>query len=562
LDSEPSRVAISIEATSGVGHFIPVWSGNGSNLMHINVVKAKVNGHDLEPGDEVGLFDGQLCVGSAVVSSTLSPDNYLEIKASSAVEGIGNGFTAGNPVNYRFFDKSEEKEIIPVSAKYLNTDPLWIIDGRFYSNSSAFVELTTSIPINIALDLTTGWNIFSIGILPDNPDLKSLFQVLINNGLLVKIQDETGNSLEDMGVFGGWTNNIGNISPTEGYKIKVTRDCQLQIPGVLALMPFKIPLKTGWNIVGYPRQAEAEAKAVVQQLIDRGKLVKVQDETGNAIEDWGVFGGWQNGIGNFIPGEGYKIKVSANDTLTIYESYPKSSTIVPPAIATKHFRRVGEGNGLDHMNINLVNVPEGLLQEGDEVGVFDGDLCVGSMVIGIRYSVIGEKSEIRNKKSEITNISIPISASDGSGLNGFTEGNLFTVKIWKASVDKEYPVAPEIIKGSSTFLKHESTVASLKNLKIGGFENLKMDGAMGVRIFPNPTAGKIYISAGNISLTGSKVHVINTLGQVILNTVIDSDPGTISLSGNVSGVYFVKIIGDSWSKTERIILNYGLLKTP
>jgi hypothetical protein len=153
--------------------------------------------------------------------------------------------------------------------------------------------------------------------------MKSIFQPLISDASLVKIQDETGFALENMGVFGGWQNNIGNIKATEGYKVKVTRNCQLVINGNPVSYPFKIPLRAGWNIIGYPRQTETDGLAVVQSLITRGKLIKVQDEKGFAIEDMGVFGGWQNNIGTFKPGKGYKIKVSAADTLTIYGTYNK-----------------------------------------------------------------------------------------------------------------------------------------------------------------------------------------------------------------------------------------------
>ena len=81
--------------------------------------------------------------------------------------------------------------------------------------------------------------------------------------------------------------------------------------------------------MGYPQFAEANGQTVVQQLIDRGTLVKVQDELGNSIEDFGVFGGWQNNIGNFKPGKGYKIKITTNDTLTIHASYAKSQAVRP-----------------------------------------------------------------------------------------------------------------------------------------------------------------------------------------------------------------------------------------
>ncbi len=166
--------------------------------------------------------------------------------------------------------------------------------------------------------LSRGWNIISINMIPNNLNIATLFEPLIVPGFLVKVQDESGNSLENWGVFGGWTNNIGNVSLIEGYKVKVKLDYTLEIMGASPVLPFQIPLKTGWNIIGYPKSSETNAKSVVQQLIDRGTLVKAQDESGNSLEDWGIFGGWTNNIGNFMPGKGYKVKVATADTLTIY----------------------------------------------------------------------------------------------------------------------------------------------------------------------------------------------------------------------------------------------------
>ncbi len=67
----------------------------------------------------------------------------------------------------------------------------------------------------------------------------------------------------------------------------------------------------------------AVGMAVIRQLIDRGSLVKVQDEKGHAIENLGDWGGWHNSIGTFRSGEGYRIHVSQPDTLTIFPSYPE-----------------------------------------------------------------------------------------------------------------------------------------------------------------------------------------------------------------------------------------------
>jgi hypothetical protein len=151
-------------------------------------------------------------------------------------------------------------------------------------------------------------------------------------------------------------------------------------------------------------------------------------------------------------------------------------------------------------------------------------------------------------------LSIPVSASDGLGSPGFAEGHPFTLKLWRSSEDKDYTLEPEILKGASTFIKHESTLLSLAKYATTGLDNIILPGEIDLKIYPNPTDGKVYISAGNISLKGSSVQVLNALGQVILNKIIDTDSGEINISGNVKGLYYIKITGDFWHRTEKIIL--------
>lgn len=175
------------------------------------------------------------------------------------------------------------------------------------------------------LHFTKGWNIISPGCQPYTNSAVEFFKPLMTAESLVKVQDDKGNSIEDYGIFnpsGGWYNSIDTIHPSEGYKVKVNADCLLEYCGFPVEFPFTIPLKQGWNIIGNPCKTEAEVKAVVQQLIDRGTLIKVQDEQGNCIEDMGVFGGWQDHIGTFMPGKGYKVKVSAEEKLTINGTTP------------------------------------------------------------------------------------------------------------------------------------------------------------------------------------------------------------------------------------------------
>jgi len=98
----------------------------------------------------------------------------------------------------------------------------------------------------------------------------------------MKIQDEDGRSLEKISV--DWKNYIGDIALTEGYKVKVRKDTLIEISGSKVRFPYAIPLKAGWNIIGYPQTAAYNGMTnIVKQLIDRKTLIKVQDEEGKAI---------------------------------------------------------------------------------------------------------------------------------------------------------------------------------------------------------------------------------------------------------------------------------------
>ncbi len=402
------------------------------------------------------------------------------------------------------------------------------------------------------ISFNSGWNIFSLPGNPDSTDLQFIVQPLIDQGTLIKIQDENGNSLENWGIFGGWQNNIGDVSLIEGYKIKVNENDSIMITGTQVQYPFAIPLHAGWNIAGYPQQVEFDGMAVVQQLIDRGVLEKVQDGSGNSIEDWGIFGGWQNNIGNFTAGKGYKIKVNADDTLWIYAIYPKSQTIQSKQIVPVHFTLQFKGNGVDYMNINIVDLPVNVFQVGDELAVFDGEICVGSVILNVM--------NLQNKT-----VSIKASATDLQGMPGFMDGNPFTVKLWNSKQDKEYILDPDILKGSSTFSRNETTFASLAKYASKGI-NFNQSGEIEIKCYPNPFKDEITTELFLFEEAKVSVGVLNQLGQkvasIVPKTVMNSGKhlfkwnGTDSANRKISsGIYFFRVTIDDEIYFKKIVYN-------
>ncbi|MBK7489150.1 MAG: hypothetical protein IPI74_04925, partial [Bacteroidales bacterium] len=104
---------------SGAQCFTPVYEGNGVDHMNFYFTGATVNGVNLQPGDEIGVFDGELCVGRATLTQVLTGGALLPVPASAddnTTPAI-DGYTVGHAVTYRLC--SGGTVITNVTATYL-----------------------------------------------------------------------------------------------------------------------------------------------------------------------------------------------------------------------------------------------------------------------------------------------------------------------------------------------------------------------------------------------------------------------------------------------------------
>jgi hypothetical protein len=534
-----------VEATLAVNvnpsvssHFARVWCGNGTDQMNINVYLAQIDGADLEAGDEIGIFDGTLCVGSKILTERLSASSPLTV-VTSRNDGSGNGYTPGNSITYKLYDQSKNLEISNVEATYSKDVETWSTDGKFSANATAFAALRGVNIVKQDIALIAGWNIISSNVVPANLNLKDIFQSHINSGNLKKVMEEAGKTIENFGIFGGWKNNIGNLTATEGYKVNMKKDTTLSLEGTPVPLPLDIPLSAGWNIVSYPCTTLQDGKALVQSLINAGKIIKVMDESGKTIENFGIFGGWKNNIGNFAPGKGYKVNVAAACTLTVSSNATKAAAYVPEVLASTHFIKVFDGNGTDHMNVSLVDLQTSGLRAGDEIGVFDGKYCVGSATIGIEQLKSGS-------------ISIPASANEGSGasVNGFSTGNAIGLQLYRGN--QSYPLETETLLVAKSFEKNGSVFlkVSARDLPVVQTDN----GPDQFRCYPNPFKDELTVEIRNSEEAVIDVAIYNLLGQKIKNLYKGTNKGELMLKWNGTndsghkvsqGVYLCKMNGQA-----------------
>ncbi|MCP4107899.1 MAG: hypothetical protein GY749_20535 [Desulfobacteraceae bacterium] len=303
------------------------------------------------------------------------------------------------------------------------------------------------------ISLTKGWNIMSSYIIPENRDMLAVVQPLIDSDALEIVIDEKGNKVTWL--FEGWVNNIGDFSNEEGYKIKVSKNAELPIQGEQLQLPIFIPYSKDWNITGYPCTSPQNAMTVVQKLIDNRTLVKVIDENGERIIN--IFGKWINNIGDFRPGEGYLIKVLTDTGLTV--SNPVSGRRLsrfskPRKSGGVHFTPVWTGIPYNSMSLWITGINGHEIESGDEIGIFDGDKCVGAGVV---------PDEISMQKP----LSIILSQDDGNN-KGFTQDHKILFRFWDSDTEREiYSVTScflDITTGNpvdSRFKENEDCAATL-----------------------------------------------------------------------------------------------------
>jgi len=553
-------------------HFTPVWNGNPYKAMTFYVTRAEFfNGNPLQPGDEIGIYDGNLCVGSLKLNNAASKTMPAIVIASADDPETPDkdGFDEDQPIIYRVWDSKTGIEYLIDQVEYyrVDVDQLETNDIRFFGQSSTRAELLHGEQMVPGQDifLTRGWNIFSLAVEPSN----SFNMFDTNNpstsgdGILNSIEPElvkvvgTNDGTIEKLLF-SWINSIGDWAPEEGYYINVNQDVILHIPGSILQTPIVIGLHDKWNIISYPCfESEQNALNVLQPLIDAGILKKAMDQYGHALEKL-AFVGWYNGIGNMKPGQGYYIYVNSAASFEITCPNQIAKTLaVAEAAQPKHFVR-NEGNPFKPMNFYLdsVSLNGETLQIGDEVAVYDGDVMVGSTVV---------ERELSKEKP----LAVIAGMDDGSG-NGFTKGAAVSFKVWKASSNKEYDIdanqinfadnADGSFKGSQVFEPRATARISIET----NAETLATPEAFELmQNYPNPFNPSTTISYAVPDEALVKVQIYDVTGKLVSTLVNGKQQAGIHQiewtgkdaygSRVATGVYFYKMTAGSYVETKKML---------
>lgn len=263
-----SEKAVTV-ASAPATYFQPVWT-SPYNPMAVFITSATIDDVDLQPGDEVGVFDidpntgNEICVGAGVLSSELTGGNYLEITASmddGSNPDAATGFTPGNAMIFKLYDISGE-DVVDAAATF----PYPGYDEVFTALGNAIADLSGTLTVQYVLSLDAGWTGISSYVVPDNTSIPDLLSEVSDQ--VVIIQDD--NAFYEPGTG---TGTLLSWDYQSGYLIKLNQQAGVTIVGQL---PRKntVDLTAGWNLIPVLSMENVLLEDVFDGNLDKVELVK------------------------------------------------------------------------------------------------------------------------------------------------------------------------------------------------------------------------------------------------------------------------------------------------
>jgi len=163
--------------------------------------------------------------------------------------------------------------------------------------------------------LETGFQFISSRLIPENPDMLIVMADVLNDNLSFA-RNSQGQTLRKIGP--NWVNGIGDWLVDEGYLVKMNADDLFSISGDAIDPSTPIPVEAGFQFVSYFPTIPMDALIAFETIIG-DDLVFIRNSQGQTLRKIGP--NWVNGLGDCQSGEGYLVKLYADDILI----YPSTS---------------------------------------------------------------------------------------------------------------------------------------------------------------------------------------------------------------------------------------------
>ena len=165
------------------------------------------------------------------------------------------------------------------------------------------VETAAPVIETQTLNLKAGWNLVSFYVDADDMTPATIFAPIQNR--LLQVKNLTQSYDPSVPSF---LNTLSSLSVKDGYWLKVSEDVSLSVEGPVP-SGASINVKSGWNLVGYPRLS---GEAVANELTSLGNTVVQIKDLGSSYDP--SVPSFLNTLSTMAPGSGYWLNVSQDGT--------------------------------------------------------------------------------------------------------------------------------------------------------------------------------------------------------------------------------------------------------
>jgi hypothetical protein len=441
--------------------------------------------------------------------ATTGKTSYQWYKDGSIIPGQTNSFLSLNPLT---------------NAEYgLYT---CLIDGTTWTRNFIVQDTTSEVQ---EYTLAFGYQFISSRIISENPDMLEILGDNLEN--LDFVRNTSGQMLRKIGPV--WVNSIGDWATIEGYLFKMNDPDLLTISGSAIDPQTPINLVFGYQIISYLPEFPINTSEVFADVLSN--LDFVRNTAGQMFRKIGP--NWVNSIGDMQPCEGYLVRMNADDVLIYPETTEKMTAHKTPK--PEHYKVM---NGNPNDPVWTIYFEQGVLNIGDEVGVYDGEILVGASVVN---------------SDNIFENSIPVFS------NLFESGNYPTFKIWNKTENKEYLLNDYSYINpygdaypNEVFPKSDGEY-SILNFSITGI-SIEENDHPSLSVYPNPSEGIFNISiegvSGKVEIKVFDVHA-NEYRFFEIDGIRNITTEKLDLKELPAGIYFISFKGRDLSKVEKIVIN-------
>lgn len=509
---------------TGTVHIISVFTSSNPNLC----------GVPLQQGDYIGVFykgtDGQFYCAGAGEWTGIS-NTPVMVNGDDTYTSQKDGFSYGESMNWRVFTWTSDQKEYVVYPTY-QTGGYLVADNKWYSGGLSIVNGVNAYHSQL-IEIPTGWSGISGYVTPvakpsyvSGTQVQFLMSPILSN--LVILQGLTTMYYPSQNI-----NTLASWNVNSGYKIKVNQNVNLSLPGC-ALTNRSQSLPVNWSIMPVKSECNVSVQQLFSAILARVNIVK--EVAGNNVF-WPSMG--ITTLQVLEPGKAYMVSLT------------QSSTVTFPACTNQKSGFEGE----NAIQINRTSWPDPVqspsnhtiaihvdalkdFSEGDYIGAFTQDgICAGLTEISSLYE----------------NTSITLFGNDVTSLSktGFEQSETITFRLYKSATGEILTLLaefdPTMVSADGNFMDNGLSLITGLYATTTGTGGMNQQNP---RIFPNPATGIINVIAPQSSYT---MTVIDVLGNDIYKGYYTGNQ-QIDLSDVRKGLYVVKLEGDSFLTTEKLLL--------